>query len=78
MPQGFNIGPLTIRFYAILIILGAIAGAWLAARQAKKHGEDSEIVLDLLPWLLIGGIIKGSALARLYSFSLQHCPRGYH
>ena len=57
MIQGFNIGPFTIRFYAILIIIGAIAGAWLAARQAKKHGEDSEIILDILPWLLIGGII---------------------
>ena len=57
MPQGFNIGPLTIRFYAILIILGALLAAWLAARQAKKGGQDPEIVLDLMPWLLIGGII---------------------
>jgi len=57
MPQGFNIGPLTIRFYAIIIIVGAILGAWLAARQAKKAGRDPEIILDILPWLLIGGII---------------------
>ncbi len=35
MPQGFNIGPLTIRYYALLIILGAIVGAWIASRQAK-------------------------------------------
>ncbi len=75
MPQGFNIGPLTIRFYAILIILGAIAGAWLAARQAKKHGEDSEIVLDLLPWLLIGGII-GARLWHVFTPSASNIAQG--
>jgi len=26
MPSGFNIGPLTIHFYGILIMLGVIAG----------------------------------------------------
>ena len=75
MPQGFNIGPLTIRFYAIFIILGAIAGAWLAARQAKKHGEDSEIVLDLLPWLLIGGII-GARLWHVFTPSASNIAQG--
>jgi len=57
MPQGFNIGPLTIRYYAIIIIVGAILGAWLASKQAKRAGRDPEIILDILPWLLIGGII---------------------
>jgi phosphatidylglycerol:prolipoprotein diacylglycerol transferase len=75
MPQGFNIGPLTIRFYAILIIIGAIAGAWLASRQAKKHGEDSEIILDLLPWLLIGGII-GARLWHIFTPSASNIAQG--
>ncbi len=75
MPQGFNIGPLTIRFYAILIIIGAIAGAWLASRQAKKHGEDSEIILDLLPWLLIGGII-GARLWHVFTPSASNIAQG--
>ena len=57
MPQGFNIGSLTIRFYAIIIIFGAILGSWLAARLAKRAGRNPEIILDILPWLLIGGII---------------------
>jgi len=75
MPQGFNIGPLTIRFYAILIIIGAIVGSWLAARQAKKHGEDSELVLDLLPWLLIGGII-GARLWHVFTPSASNIAQG--
>ncbi len=75
MPQGFNIGPLTIRFYAILIIIGAIVGAWIASRQAKKHGEDSEIVLDLLPWLLIGGII-GARIWHIFTPSASNIAQG--
>jgi phosphatidylglycerol:prolipoprotein diacylglycerol transferase len=75
MPQGFNIGPLTIRFYAILIIIGAILGAWLASRQAKKHGEDSEIILDMLPWLLIGGII-GARLWHVFTPSASNIAQG--
>lgn len=57
MPQGFFIGPLEVRFYGIILMLGAVAGAWLAAREAKRRGHDPEIVWDLLTYLLIGGII---------------------
>ena len=75
MPQGFNIGPLTIRYYALLIILGAVVGAWLASRQAKKYGHDPEIVLDLLPWLLIGGII-GARLWHVFTPSASNIAAG--
>lgn len=75
MPQGFNIGPLTIRFYALLIILGAIVGAWIASRQAKKHHQDPEIILDLLPWLLIGGII-GARLWHVFTPSASNIAAG--
>jgi prolipoprotein diacylglyceryltransferase len=57
MPEGFSIGPLFIRFYGIILMLGALAGAWLATREAKRRGHEPEIVWDLLTYLLIGGII---------------------
>jgi phosphatidylglycerol:prolipoprotein diacylglycerol transferase len=57
MPGGFFIGPIEIRFYGIILMLGALAGAWLATREAKRRGYEPEIVWDLLTYLLIGGII---------------------
>lgn len=57
MPEGFPVGPLFIRFYGIILMLGALVGAWLATREAKRHGHEPEIVWDLLTYLLIGGII---------------------
>ena len=47
----------TLRFYGIILMLGAVAGAWLAAKEARRRGHESEIVWDLLIYLLIGGII---------------------
>lgn len=57
MPGGFHIGPIEIRFYGIILMLGAVAGAWLATREAKRRGYEPEIVWDLLTYLLIGGIV---------------------
>jgi len=57
MPDGFPLGPFYVRFYGIILMLGALAGAWLATREAKRRGYEPEIVWDLLTYLLIGGII---------------------
>lgn len=57
MPQGFQIGPLYIRYYGIILMLGAMAGAWLTGREARRRGQDSEVVWDGLVWVLIGGIV---------------------
>ncbi|HEY5902282.1 MAG TPA: prolipoprotein diacylglyceryl transferase [Anaerolineales bacterium] len=56
-PDGFQLGPLFIRFYGIILMTGALAGGWLAARELKRRGSDPEIVWDLLIWLIIGGVI---------------------
>ncbi len=46
-----------IRWYGIILMLGAVAGSWLATKSAKRRGYDPEIVWDLLTYLLIGGVI---------------------
>jgi phosphatidylglycerol:prolipoprotein diacylglycerol transferase len=55
--MGFQIGQYTIYYYGIIIMLGAIAAAWLAAVEARRRGQSSDIVWDGLVWVLIGGII---------------------
>lgn len=57
MPQGFFIGQFEIRYYGIILMLGAVAGAYLASREAKRRNYEPEIVWDLMIYLLIGGII---------------------
>lgn len=52
-----QLGPLTIHFYGIIIMVGVVLAAMLAARLAKRNGEDPEVVWDMLPIVLITGII---------------------
>ncbi len=57
MPDGFAIGPIYIHFYGILIMLGVLAAAWLCEKEARRKGQNTDIVWDVLVWLLIGGIV---------------------
>ena len=54
---GLSIGPLSIKYYGIILMLGALLGAWLSSRVAKRRGFNPELVWDGLIWVLIGGII---------------------
>lgn len=38
-------------------MIGVLAAVWISIRETKKRGLDSEIVWDLVPWLLFSGII---------------------
>ncbi len=53
----FQLGPLTIHLYGIILMSGALAAAFLAAYEAKRRHLDPEFVWDALTWVLIGGIV---------------------
>ena len=57
MREGFYIGSFLVHYYGIIIMFGALAAAWLATREAKRRGIDDEIIWDVMPWLLIAGVI---------------------
>jgi phosphatidylglycerol---prolipoprotein diacylglyceryl transferase len=54
---GINLGFMTIRYYGIILMLGALAGAILAERIARSRGMDPERVWDAFLWLLVGGVV---------------------
>ena len=55
--DGIIIFGLKIYFYALVIITGALLGAFLATKEAKRRGYNPEVIWDVLPWILIAGII---------------------
>ena len=59
--DGFNFclfgSQFILHYYGILLMLGAVAGAWLASLELKRRGYDPEMVWDLLIYLIIGGVI---------------------
>lgn len=48
---------LTVRWYGILIVTGALAAAFYAAWYVRRQNEDPNIVWDAMIWLLISGIV---------------------
>ncbi len=65
--SGFSIA---IYFYAIVIISGALLAAVLATREAKYRGLNPDFIWDMLPWLLIVGII-GARLWHVFTPSID-------
>ena len=57
MREGFQIGPLFVHYYGVIIMVGALLAAFLSDREAKRRRLDPEIIWDMFPWLLMGGII---------------------
>ncbi len=55
-------GPFAIRWYGLLIVIGALAATYIGTLEAKRRKEDPEHMWNLLIWCLIFGIIG----ARLY------------
>lgn len=75
MSEGFQIGPLLMRWNGFLLVLGIAAGALLAAYQTKRRGLDSEIVYYLFLPLMIWGTI-GARLWHIFTPPLSSVELG--
>ena len=76
MIESFYIGSFEIRFYGIILMLGALAGTLLAQKEAKRRGHDPEIVWDLMLWLLIAGIV-GARLWHVFTPPPSSIAQGF-
>jgi phosphatidylglycerol:prolipoprotein diacylglycerol transferase len=50
-------GTILVHWYGVLIMAGAVLAAFMAAWGAKRRGMDPNYIWDMLPWLLIAGIV---------------------
>ncbi len=55
--MSIHLGPLTIHLYGVILMLGALAGAYLATTEARRRGLNPEYVWDALTYVIIGGVI---------------------
>ncbi|MBN1665734.1 MAG: prolipoprotein diacylglyceryl transferase, partial [Anaerolineales bacterium] len=75
MPTGIPIGEFTLRFYGMIIMLGAVAAALLSYYRAKRRGLDTEFIWDGFIWALVGGII-GARLWHVFTPTPSDIARG--
>jgi phosphatidylglycerol:prolipoprotein diacylglycerol transferase len=72
---GIEIGPLTISYYGLIVMGGAVAAALLAAWNARFYGRDPEFVWDGLFWVILFGII-GARLWHIFTPSASLVEQG--
>lgn len=64
--MGFQVGPLFVHLYGIIIMLGALAAAFLTAYRANQSGKNPEFVWDALSLILICGVL-GARLWHIFT-----------
>ncbi|MFH7025697.1 MAG: prolipoprotein diacylglyceryl transferase [Heteroscytonema crispum UTEX LB 1556] len=73
-PILFKLGPLTIRWYGLLIASAVLIGVTLSQYLAKRRNVNPELLSDLSIWLVIGAI----PAARLYYVLFQWSEYAQH
>jgi len=64
----FNLGPIPIRGYAIMIILGIVASVWVSERRWGARGGRIGDIQDIALWAVPFGVVGG----RLYHVITDH------
>jgi len=63
----FELGPITIYWYGLIILTGAIIGLWLANKEAERNELPEDTITNLMVWAFPIAILS----ARLYYVIFQ-------
>jgi phosphatidylglycerol:prolipoprotein diacylglycerol transferase len=75
MPIFLQTDRIDVRFYGLIIMLGVLAGGWLASLELRRRGENPQEVWDLLVYLVIGGVV-GARLWHVFTPSVSTVNSG--
>jgi phosphatidylglycerol:prolipoprotein diacylglycerol transferase len=55
-----------IHYYGIILMLGVVAAAYLAEREARRRKKKAEFLWDALIWVVLGGVV-GARLWHIFT-----------
>jgi phosphatidylglycerol:prolipoprotein diacylglycerol transferase len=67
-PLSFNIGPLAITGFGLMVMSGFLVAGWSMARDLRSRGLNDQYAWDIVVAAVIGGILG----AKLYYWGLYH------
>ncbi|MBA3725830.1 MAG: prolipoprotein diacylglyceryl transferase [Armatimonadetes bacterium] len=57
LPELFRIGGYPIRSFGVMLVIGFLAGYWLASKRAEKYGISKDQLSNLAIFALIAGVL---------------------
>ncbi len=72
----WNLGPIPLRAYALLIIAGIVVAVWLGNKRYVARGGVHGVILDIAIWAVPFGIIGGRIYHVLTDWQLYFGPGG--
>lgn len=66
--DGFSIFGVEIKFYGIIIALGFLFAYILVSKEAKRTGQNDELYLDYVLWLIIPAILGARVYYIIFSW----------
>lgn len=61
-PVIVHLGPLTLGWYGLFVVLALVVGVWLALREARRKGLPADQIESLAFWAIAGGIVGARLL----------------
>lgn len=65
-----ELGPITIYWYSVLIVISIVIGIYFSSKQAIKNGLGKEFLSDLMFYLIPVGVIGARFYYVIFNFSL--------
>jgi phosphatidylglycerol:prolipoprotein diacylglycerol transferase len=65
----FQIGPLVIRWYGILMATSIVVALWLAHRQARAEGLPADDIIAAGQWSILAGLVGARAYEVIFNWS---------
>jgi prolipoprotein diacylglyceryl transferase len=72
----WQLGPIPLRAYALLIILGIVVAIWVGSVRYRKRGGEPGVIADLAVWAVPFGIVGGRIYHVLSDWQLYFGPGG--
>ena len=66
----FSVGPITIYWYSVLIIISVLIGYFFSIKEAEKNGLKKEFISDLVFYLVIIAILGARVYYVIFNFSI--------
>jgi phosphatidylglycerol:prolipoprotein diacylglycerol transferase len=53
----FQLGPLAVRWYGILMATAIVVGLWLGHREARRQGLPADDIISVAQWSILAGLV---------------------